>query len=160
MVCMTRLASREAKKETRMFHTVIVGADDSSTALQAVMVAAEIAEIHGGTLHIVTAYDPKSVQVQELPEELRYTTVGNPADRLLESLSRIVKQRGLAPVVHAATGSPDDAIVRIAEQEHADLVVVGNKGMRGVRRVLGSIPNSVAHSAPCSVLIVDTEPSN
>jgi len=38
----------------------------------------------------------------------------------------------------------------------ADLIVVGNKGMRGARRVLGSVPNSIAHSAPCSVLIVDT----
>jgi nucleotide-binding universal stress UspA family protein len=35
-------------------------------------------------------------------------------------------------------------------------IVVGNKGMRGARRVLGSVPNSVAHLAPCSVLIVDT----
>jgi nucleotide-binding universal stress UspA family protein len=139
-----------------MFETVIVGADDSSTARQAVLVAAEIAQLHGGTLHIVTAYDPKSVKIQELPEEIRYTA-GRPADILLENLARIVKQRGLEPVVHAATGDPEDAIVRIAEQEKADLVVVGNKGMKGVRRVLGSVPNSVAHSAPCSVLIVDTE---
>jgi nucleotide-binding universal stress UspA family protein len=79
---------------------------------------------------------------------------------LLEGLSRIVEQQGLKPEVHAATGSPADAIVRVAEQEKADLVVVGNKGMKGVRRVLGSVPNSVAHGAPCSVLIVDTKPAD
>lgn len=139
-----------------MFETVIVGADDSSTARQAVMVAAEIAQLHGGTLHIVTAYDPKSIQIQELPEEFRYSKLTSPADMLLEGLSRIVEQRGLKPEVHAATGNPADAIVRVAEREKADLVVVGNKGMKGVRRVLGSVPNSVAHGAPCSVLIVDT----
>jgi nucleotide-binding universal stress UspA family protein len=146
----------EAEKEKRMFETVIVGADDSSTARQAVMVAAEIAQLHGGTLHIVTAYDPKSIQIQELPEEFRYSKLTSPADMLLEGLSRIVEQRGLKPEVHAATGNPADAIVRVAEREKADLVVVGNKGMKGVRRVLGSVPNSVAHGAPCSVLIVDT----
>jgi nucleotide-binding universal stress UspA family protein len=42
----------------------------------------------------------------------------------------------------------------------ADLIVVGNKGMKGVRRVLGSVPNSVAHGAHCSVLIVDTQPAD
>jgi nucleotide-binding universal stress UspA family protein len=143
-----------------MFETVIVGADDSNTALEAVMVAAEVAQIHGGTLHIVTAYDPKSIRVQELPEEFRYSSLTSPADMLLASLSRIVEQKGLKPVVHAATGNPAAAIVRVAEQEKADLVVVGNKGMKGVRRVLGSVPNSVAHDAPCSVLIVDTKPAD
>jgi nucleotide-binding universal stress UspA family protein len=142
-----------------MFETVIVGADDSTTAREAVMVAAEIAQLHGGTLHIVTVYDPKSIQIQELPEEFRYSRLTSPADMLLEGLSRIVEQRGLKPMVHAATGNPADAIVRIAEREKADLVVVGNKGMKGVRRVLGSVPNSIAHDAPCSVLIVDTSPA-
>jgi nucleotide-binding universal stress UspA family protein len=149
----------EVEKEKRMFETVIVGADDSSTAREAVMVAAEIAQLHGGTLHIVTVYDPKSIQIQELPEEFRYSRLTSPADMLLEGLSRIVEQRGLKPMVHAATGNPADAIVRIAEREKADLVVVGNKGMKGVRRVLGSVPNSIAHDAPCSVLIVDTSPA-
>jgi nucleotide-binding universal stress UspA family protein len=149
----------EVDKEKRMFETVLVGADDSSTAREAVMVAAEIAQRHGGTLHIVTAYDPKAIRMQELPEEFRYSKLTNPADMLLAGLSRIVEQQGLKPVVHVAGGNPADAIVRVAEQEKADLVVVGNKGMKGVRRVLGSVPNSVAHNAPCSVLIVDTTPA-
>jgi nucleotide-binding universal stress UspA family protein len=58
--------------------------------------------------------------------------------------------------VHAATGDPAEAIVRVATRIGADLIIVGNKGMRGARRVLGSVPNSIAHQAPCSVLIVDT----
>jgi nucleotide-binding universal stress UspA family protein len=40
---------------------------------------------------------------------------------------------------------------------HAELIVVGNRGMTGARRLLGSVPNSVAHRAPCSVLIVHTK---
>ncbi|MGP0029881.1 MAG: universal stress protein [Acidimicrobiales bacterium] len=142
-----------------MFETVIVGADDSATARQAVMVAAEIARLAGGKLHIVTAYDPKSVHAGHLPAEFQYSTTVNPADVLLDGLTRIVSQSGLEPVVHAATGDPVEAIVGVAEEIGADLVVVGNKGMKGkgVRRVLGSVPNSVAHAAPCSVLIVDTE---
>ena len=139
-----------------MYSTVVVGADDSSTAREAVNVAADVAQAGGGKLHIVTAYDPKSVRVEQLPDELRYAVGEHPADVLLRRLSELVRERGLEPIVHAAAGDPVDAIVRIAEQVDADLIVVGNKGMKGVRRVLGSVPNSVAHKAPCSVLIADT----
>lgn len=139
-----------------MFETVVVGADDSSTARVAVIAAADVAKLAGGKLHIVTAYDPKAARPEDLPAEVRYTAQVNPADALLAALSAIVVERGLEPVVHAATGSPVEAIVRVAEQEGADLIVVGNKGMKGKRRVLGSVPNSVAHAAPCSVLIFDT----
>jgi nucleotide-binding universal stress UspA family protein len=106
-------------------------------------------------LHIVTAYDPKSVRADDLPEELRFSAM-HPAEALLRRLSVLVKERGLEPVVHAAEGDPVDAIVAVAESVEADLIVVGNRGMKGVRRVLGSVPNSVAHKAPCSVLIADT----
>jgi nucleotide-binding universal stress UspA family protein len=52
------------------------------------------------------------------------------------------------------TADPGEAIVAVAEQVGADLIVVGNKGMH--RRVLGSTPNTVSHRAPCDVLIVQT----
>ena len=142
-----------------MFETVVVGADDSQTALEAVMAATEVARLTGGVLHIVTAYEPKSVKMDHVPAEFRQSGSSHPADILLDGLSRIVEQKGLKPVVHAASGDPADAIVGVAEQVGADLIVVGNKGMKGVRRVLGSVPNTVAHAAPCSVLIFDTEAS-
>jgi nucleotide-binding universal stress UspA family protein len=138
-----------------VFSTVVVGADDSSTAREAVMIAADVAQSGGAELHIVTAYDPKSVRADDLPEELRFSAM-HPAESLLRRLSVLVRERGLEPVVHAAEGDPVDAIVAVADSVGADLIVVGNKGMKGVRRVLGSVPNSVAHKAPCSVLIADT----
>jgi nucleotide-binding universal stress UspA family protein len=148
--------NEESEELMTLFENVVVGADSSSTARQAVVAAADIAQLTGGTLHIVTAYDPKSVTREQLPAEFRYTTNMNPADVLLEGLSGIAKERGLEPVVHPSTGDPAEVVVKVAQSVDADLIVVGNKGMRGVRRVLGSVPNSIAHSAPCSVLIVDT----
>jgi nucleotide-binding universal stress UspA family protein len=47
--------------------------------------------------------------------------------------------------------------MKIAEAEHAQMIVVGNRGMTGGRRVLGSVPNDVSHYARCGVLIVPTE---
>ena len=57
---------------------------------------------------------------------------------------------------HVIPGDPGDAILMVAEEVNADLIVVGNKGMRGARRVLGSVPNKVAHGTETSILIVDT----
>ena len=58
---------------------------------------------------------------------------------------------------HTLTGDPADALLEIAEREGADLIVVGNRGMHGVSRVLGSVPNKVSHRAQCHVLIVATD---
>jgi len=71
-----------------MFKSVVVGADDSSTARQAVIAAAEIAQLAGGKLHIVTAYDPKAVRTDDLPVEFRELGNVNPADALLEGWPR------------------------------------------------------------------------
>ena len=57
---------------------------------------------------------------------------------------------------HARFGSPAEVLCDIAEHLEADLIVVGNRGMKGGRRFLGSVPNTVSHHAPCSVLIIAT----
>jgi nucleotide-binding universal stress UspA family protein len=142
-----------------MFKTIVVGADDSPTAAEAVGAAMVLTKMCGAELHIVTAYKPERARPPQevgLPEELRYSLNLHPSDRLLEQLASMARSQGLDPIVHAAAGEPAEALTTIAADEHADLIVVGNKGMKGVRRVLGSVPNDVAHQAPCSVLIVDT----
>ena len=58
--------------------------------------------------------------------------------------------------MHVACGSPAEVLTELAGKVDADLIVVGSKGMQGSHRLIGSIPNSVAHGAPCSVLIVKT----
>jgi hypothetical protein len=98
-----------------VFETVVVGADDSSTARMAVIAYADVAKLAGGKLHIATSYDPKAVRVEVLPEEVRYASRVNPADALSAARSTIAVKRGLEPVVHAATGSPGEAIEPVAE---------------------------------------------
>ncbi|MDE3065817.1 MAG: universal stress protein, partial [Acidobacteriota bacterium] len=102
------------------------------------------------------AFENHRISTADLPAEFRGTTVEANIDALLQELGFIAQHHGLAPTTHGGEGDPAEVIVRTAEKVGADLVVVGNKGMHRVRRVLGSVPNTVAHSAPCSVLIVDT----
>ena len=81
----------------------------------------------------------------------------NPAAQLREILSRTerdLKDQGIDCAVRTGRGDPAKALVKLAASCNADLLVIGNKGMN--RRVLGSVPNSVTHNAPCSVLVVKT----
>jgi nucleotide-binding universal stress UspA family protein len=137
--------------------TDAVGADDSQTARRAVTAAADVARLADGKLHVVNAYDPKSVRTAHLPAGLRHSANIHPAGVLLKSLSTIAHGRGLEVADHAATGALAGAVARVGEQEHADLIVVGNKVMKATRSVLGSIPKSIGHAAPRPVLVVDTE---
>jgi nucleotide-binding universal stress UspA family protein len=139
-----------------MFKVIVVGADDSPTARRAIEAAAELAVMSEGALHIVSAYSPKTFSDSNLPAEFRNMATGGEVEALLQVLSFIAKNKGSEPVLHAVVGDPVDAIISTADKLNADLIVVGNKGMQGARRVLGSVPNSVAHGANCSVAIIDT----
>jgi nucleotide-binding universal stress UspA family protein len=70
------------------------------------------------------------------------------------------RMSGVGMKAHTVTGDPADALLEIAEQEKAGLIVVGSRGMHGVTRVLGSVPNKVSHRARCNVLIVSTDDSD
>jgi nucleotide-binding universal stress UspA family protein len=139
-----------------MFDVVVVGADASATARRAVEAATEIALMSGGTLHLVSAFGPKSYADTSRPAEFKHISSESEVDALLQSLSFIAKNRGVPTFLHAATGAPADVLIEKADELGADLLVVGNKGMKGARRVLGSVPNSVVHGANCSVAIIDT----
>ena len=57
----------------------------------------------------------------------------------------------------AREGDPADAILDVAEELNADLIVVGSKGTTGAERfLLGSVPDKVTHHAPCAVMIIRT----
>src|SRR5688500_5287732 len=146
-----------------MFRSIVVGTDGSETATQAVRQAVELAQATGAKVQLVSAYEPVSGQrlreeTQQVPEDMQWMV--NPredVDSTLEDASGVASEAGVAVEVHARQGDPADAILDVAEETKADLIVVGNKGMTGARRfLLGSVPNKVSHHAPCSVVIVRT----
>ena len=146
-----------------MFRTIVVGTDGSETAAKAVQQAAELAASVGATLLVVSAFEPISgsrlrEEAQQVPDDVRWMV--NPredVDATLESAVEVAAEHGAQSKVFARQGDPADAILDVAEEQGADLIVVGNKGMTGAKRfLLGSVPNKVSHHAPCSVLIVRT----
>ena len=146
-----------------MFSRIVVGTDGSETAKQAVREAAELAKKTGASLYVVSAFDPvppSRLQQERLeaPSDIAHTVNPNEdVDATLAEAAQQVEDAGVEVRTFARQGEPADAILDVAEEEKADLIVVGNKGMTGAKRfLLGSVPNKVSHHAPSSVLIVRT----
>lgn len=145
------------------YRNVVVGTDGSETAERAVREAAELAGAFGARLTVVTAYAPgEGVSPQELeaaPEDVRWRLVdAGGAEDLATHAKQVAREAGATDVqTRVASGDPASALIDVAEDTLADVIVVGSKGMTGASRfVLGSVPNKVSHHAPCDVLIVHT----
>lgn len=145
-----------------MYTSIVVGTDGSSRSRQAVAHAAGLAKLTGATLHLVHAFRSPSTAAAAVPELAVHVAaedhhVAEAARALVDALARELHDDGVGDIeVHACDQPAADAICGVAASGAADLIVVGNRGMRGARRVLGSVPNSVAHHAACAVLIVPT----
>jgi nucleotide-binding universal stress UspA family protein len=146
-----------------MFKSIVVGTDGSETATQAVRQAVDLARAVGAKLELVSAYEPVPEQRlreerRQAPEDLQW--VINPredVDATLEAAAAVAREAEVTVDVYPRQGDPADAILDVAEEREADLIIVGNKGMTGAKRfLLGSVPNKVSHHAPCSVLIIRT----
>ncbi len=146
-----------------MFKRIVVGTDGSETAKTAVAHATELAKAHGAALEIVSAYEPvPSDRLREekgqVPGDVAYG-IGPREDvnANLDLSAGKALEAGIEVNTHRREGDPADAILDVAEETGADLIVVGNKGMTGAKRfLLGSVPNKVSHHAPCGVYIVRT----
>jgi nucleotide-binding universal stress UspA family protein len=146
-----------------VFQAIVVGTDGSETARVAVDAAVDLAKLTGARLELVSAYEPVSSQrLRAEPRQVRADVqwMVNPredVDATLAEAADRVAQAGVSSRSWAREGDPADAILDVAEELAADLIVVGNKGMTGAKRfLLGSVPNKVSHHAPCSVMIVRT----
>ena len=146
-----------------MFPRIVVGTDGSEAAAEAFRQAVDLAKLAGAQLSIVSAYAPVSDrkvkdQQRDAPADVQYE-IGPREDvnLVLDAAASAAKAEGIDVQTHPVQADPAEAILNVAEETKADLIVVGNKGMTGARRfLLGSVPNNVSHHAPCSVIIVRT----
>ena len=146
-----------------MFGSIVVGTDGSATASEAVRQTAELAKALGARVNLVSAYEPvgsqrlRSERV-EAPDDVQWmVNEREDVDATLKQAAEKISDAGIEVETFARQGDPADAILDVAEEQNADLIIVGNKGMTGAKRfLLGSVPNKVSHHAPCSVMIIRT----
>ncbi|MFJ4871445.1 universal stress protein [Streptomyces sp. NPDC088757] len=145
------------------YRTVLVGTDGSESSFAAVASAARLAVACGAELVIACAYSPMrgpdlDVAKDRLGAEA-YQVVGSaPAEDTLRIARDKARNEGVEDVRSVAVEDrPVAALERIAQEYGADLIVVGNRGLRSLAgRILGSVPADIARKAGLDVLIVHT----
>ena len=143
------------------YQTVLVGTDGSDSSLRAVDRAAQIAGGAGAKLVVATAYFPQSedARAADVLKDEGYKLSGNaPIYAILREAKERAHTAGAKDVEEkAVVGAPVDALVDLAEEIKADLLVVGNVGLSTIAgRLLGSVPANVARRSKSDVLIVHT----
>ena len=139
---------------------IAVGTDGSATAARAVATAVDLAANCGAELVVASSYRPVSEsrlrrELDEAPPDMRWSvTPTEDVEAILREAEELGRARGVAVSSEARVGDPAQVLCDVARDHEVDLLVVGSKGMN--RRHLPSVPNSVSHGAPCSVMIVKT----
>jgi nucleotide-binding universal stress UspA family protein len=145
------------------YASIVVGTDGSPTAERAVAHAASMAKADGARVVIVTAFTQGGADriegADSIPDDLRFALTDRvQAEERAERGRAIAKDAGVDKVVvQAIDGEPANVLLEAAKDFDADLIVVGSKGLTSAAHfILGSVAASVAHHAPCDVLVAHT----
>src|SRR5262245_22844604 len=146
------------------YRSIVVGTDGSETAERAVRQAADLAADEGARLVVVSAYQATGaltvgIEAERVPSDIRHTLTDRAqTEELAERGRSIARERGVAKVVvQALEGEPARVLLEAAKDFDADLIVVGSRGLTShAHFILGSVAASVAHHAPCDVLVAHT----
>ncbi|WP_299557854.1 universal stress protein [uncultured Mycolicibacterium sp.] len=143
------------------YKTIVVGTDGSDSSLRAVDKAGQLAGESGAKLIIATAYFPQSEdqRAADVLKDEGYKMSGNaPIYAILREARDRAKAAGAQDIEERpVVGAPVDALVQLADDVQADLLVVGNVGLSTIAgRLLGSVPANVARRSKIDVLIVHT----
>jgi nucleotide-binding universal stress UspA family protein len=139
-----------------MTGTIVVGVDGSETARRAAESARNMAVALNAPLLVVSAFNSDRTETIGSGSDKWIISDAADAEKAAKSIAASFSTDGLAVTYAVVRGKPAEALIREASRVEASMIVVGNRRMRGLGRVLGSVANSVAHNAPCDVYIANT----
>jgi len=141
-----------------IFSHILVPTDGSRASINAARLAIRLAAAHGAKLTFVYVVD--SAVSEELTRHSKKTAEQTRRDlevsgqRYLDYLTRLAKEQGLTAKQVLRHGNPHNEIISLAHEEGVDLIVMGEVGRRGARRMLmGSVAERVIGYACCPVLV-------
>jgi nucleotide-binding universal stress UspA family protein len=138
-------------------HSIVVGTDGSAGAKGAVARAADIAKGTGARVHLVAAFPDIASPREMIASSAKSDRIDlrQAAEGVLTRAGRQLEDQGVDFEAHAVEGDPAQAILEVAEEQSADLVVVGARGQSALQRfLLGSVSSKLSHHSPVSVMVV------
>lgn len=141
------------------YSTIVVGTDGSTSSLLAVERAAKIAAAFDSTLIVGCAYYESQEDASKTIRQDSVAVLGtDPAQEILDKAVEFAAATGVTKITAVTRpGSPVEALMGLVAEYHADLLVVGNRGINSLTgRLLGSVPADVARQSNCDVMIVHT----
>jgi nucleotide-binding universal stress UspA family protein len=136
---------------------ILLATDGSEEATLAAQTAVDLARRTDSELHAVTVTAQNPYYSGGPTEQVERTR--QVAQKVLDEQTQKVEEAGASVAkAHLRVGAVDEEIVLLAEEEGTDLIVVGSRGLGGVRRaLLGSVSDSVVRHAHCPVMVVRPE---
>jgi len=146
---------------------ILLATDSSEEAELALSTAIDLANTTNSQLHVVTvgpwnpdpSYASHEASLRWETYEQASEAIGKEVQEILDNQVRKIEEGGgTVQEAHLRRGRKDEEIVRVAEEIGAGLIVMGSRGLGGVRRALmGSVSDSVMRHAHCPVLVVRKE---
>lgn len=142
-----------------MSDPIVVGVDGSATSRMAAEKACELARQTQSPLHVVSAYTQEGIAHVKSGSDEWVISAADPARETAQEVAGQLHSPDVEIHTAAEHGKPSEALIGYANKVGAQMIVVGNRGMRGMTRMLGSVANSVSHQATCDVYIANTTAS-
>jgi nucleotide-binding universal stress UspA family protein len=134
---------------------IVVGVDRSDTARRAALTGAQLATALGRPLHLVMAVSrDRSIDVKVRGGDGSHTDWVSAAEQFLDALRGELRTPEATCTV--SLSEPAAAMCEEAERLNASMIVVGNRRVQGLSRVLGAVATDVVRHAPCDVLVANT----
>ena len=135
---------------------IIVGVDGSDTARSAAQIAASLAAATGARLHLVSAYQERPSKAIDGGPGFGMLTSLTQAESLLAGIASELRPTVEKVTIGVIEGKAAEGVCQVAQETEADLIVVGNKRVQGLSRVLGSVATKILQSSPCDVYVAHT----
>lgn len=145
----------EAKGGLAVLKTIVVALDGSDLSEQVIQALQEL-QLQPATKIILSHVVPPPESSLELVADRPQTDFeGLPYLHLEKQLQSYQAQLPGESEIEIVTGDPSEEIIRLANIYQADLIVIGSRGLTGVKRIIqGSVSSQVVENAHCSVLVV------
>jgi len=132
---------------------ILVALDESGEPKKGLEKAIYLAKLTGAKITCVNVTVVSTTLVAAVTDYKKYLT--DNAQKMLDSAKESCEKQGIQFASEVLHGSPASKIAEFAEKQNVDLVIIGSKGLGGIRgAVLGSVSNSVVHKSIVSVLVV------